>query len=391
MTAAVRLAYLSNARLPSEKANALQSLQQCEAFGRRVPLEFWHPRRNGAAAPPGLVFSHYGIAPTFELRTLPSMDPLWLRRRSEKTGFLVQATSFQAACVGRLLRESGPVVVYTRNSLDLFVLPLLKRLPAVRAVYLEDHDGVTRRAPALKRRLLRHADGLVVTTELHAEAARELGVSGERILVAPNAVNLDRFPPAGPVPAGPPYRIIYVGNLFRRKGVFTLVQALSRLPETYSLEIAGGSPESRPAFEAHLQACRVGPRVRMHGVLAPPAVPALLQIAHVAVLPNSTDSDVSSRYTSPLKMFEYMAAGVPIVASDVPAIRQVLRHDVNAWLVPPDEPAALAAGLAHVCGHPEIARRLAAQARRDVLSRTWDARAERILTFIGLPAAAKTR
>lgn len=379
-----RLVYLSNARLPSEKANALQSLQQCEALGRRVPLEFWHPRRVGTETATEEVFVHYGIEPTFTLRTLPSADSAWLRSHFNRAGFLMQATSFQAVCALRLARESGPLVVYTRNPLDLFLLPVLKRLSAVEAVFLEDHDGLARRAPGLRRRLLRSLDGLVVTTALHAESAQQLGVDTSRTLVAPNAVNLGRFPAAAAPPPGPPYRVIYVGNLFVRKGALVLVDALTRLPAEYSLEIVGGSPESREEFDAHVVHRGVGGRLLMHGALPPSRVPPLLRTAHVAVLPNSGRTDVSSRYTSPLKMFEYMAACVPIVASDVPAIRQVLRHDVNAWLVPPDDAAALAGGIAHLSTQPEVARRLALQARADVESRTWDARAARILDFIGM-------
>lgn len=379
-----RVVYLSNARLPSEKANALQSLQQCEAFGRRVPLEFWHPRRAGTETKPEAVFTHYGIQPTFALHTLPSADSARLRARFNRMGFLLQATSFQAACALRLLRERRPAVIYTRNPLDLFLVPILKRLPGVQAVFLEDHDGLFRRAPALRRRLLRSVDGLIVTTALHAESAAQLGVPSNRILVAPNAVNVDRFPATTAGSGGPPYRVMYVGNLFVRKGALVLIDALSHLPTEYSLEIVGGSPESREEFDGHVALRGIASRVVMHGVVPPSSVPRLLEGATVAVLPNSGRSEVSSRFTSPLKMFEYMASGVPIVASDVPAIRQVLRHDVNAWLVAPDDPAALAAGIAHLSTNPGTARRLATQARADVASRTWDARAVRILEFMGM-------
>ena len=378
------LTYLSNARLPSEKANAVQSLQQCEAFGHRMSVEFWHPRRSGTETSQDAVLRHYGIAQTFELRTLRCLDPGPLRRVWPRAGFWMQTASFQAACVARLLRGSGATVVYTRNALDLLAAPLLRRIPGVRGVFLEDHDGFGRRAPALKAGLLRALDGLVVTTELHAEAARRRGVDPRRILVAANAVDLRRFERVAAPSAGPPYRVIYVGNVFRRKGVYTLVEALGRLPSVYALEVAGGSPEALPALETFIRTGNLGGRVRLHGVIAPTAVPALLADAHVAVLPNSAHDQVSSTFTSPLKMFEYMAAGVPIVASDVPAVRQVLRHDVTAWLVPPDDPAALAQGIAHVCTQPDVGTRLARAARADVERRTWDARAEKIIGFMEL-------
>ena len=87
---------------------------------------------------------------------------------------------------------------------------------------------------------------------------------------------------------------------------------------------------------------------------------------------------MSAAYTSPLKLFEYMASGRPIVASDLPALREVLRPDENAVLVEAGDAEALAAGVARLLGDAALASRLAAQAREDVREWTWDKRAERI-------------
>ena len=75
-------------------------------------------------------------------------------------------------------------------------------------------------------------------------------------------------------------------------------------------------------------------RVTFTGLIEPPQVRERLARANVLVLPNPA-SAISSRFTSPLKLFEYMAAGRPIVASDLPALREVLSPDENAVLVTP--------------------------------------------------------
>jgi glycosyltransferase involved in cell wall biosynthesis len=375
------LVYLSNARLPSEKANALQSLQQCEAFGRRRDVEFWHPFRAGGQAPPAEALRCAGVDPTFRLETLASRDFPRLRRSVERLAFLAQAGSFQLACLRRLRRRATPAVVYSRNSLDVFMVPFYARAAAVQGVFIEDHDGLARRLPRLKRRLLRAVDGIVVTTALHAAELEAVGLSPDRVLVAPNGVKLERFG-RREAPTGPPFRVAYVGNLFRHKGVFVLVDAVARLPREYRLEVVGGSPETLGVFQAYVRERQIEDRVDLLGHLPATEVPARLSGAHVAVLPNSAASPVSSRFTSPLKMFEYMAAGVPIVATDVPAIREVLRHDNNAWLVRPDDAAELAAGIRDVCQSPSKAEALARRARQDVEGHTWEARAARILAFI---------
>src|SRR5690606_28470778 len=94
-------------------------------------------------------------------------------------------------------------------------------------------------------------------------------------------------------------------------------------------------------------------------------------------LPNRR-THISDRYTSPLKLFEYMAAGRPIVASDLHALREVLRHDENALLVAPDSPAALAEALRRLIDGRELSRRLAQRARQDAAEYGWDTRALRL-------------
>ena len=118
------------------------------------------------------------------------------------------------------------------------------------------------------------------------------------------------------------------------------------------------------------------------GHVAPERVPLYQAAADVLVLPNTAQATISREHTSPLKLFEYMAAGRPIVASDLPSLREVLRHGDNAWLVQPDDPAALAQGIQHLLAEPTLAARLAAQAQEEVQAYTWEQRAERILSFV---------
>jgi glycosyltransferase involved in cell wall biosynthesis len=118
-------------------------------------------------------------------------------------------------------------------------------------------------------------------------------------------------------------------------------------------------------------------RIAFEGQVDPPRVRGLLRSADILVVPN-TPGRASEAYTSPLKLFEYMEAGRPIVASDLPAIREVLRPDGNAILVEAGSAEALAAGIARLLADRELAARVASQARTDVLEWTWDRRAARL-------------
>jgi glycosyltransferase involved in cell wall biosynthesis len=156
-----------------------------------------------------------------------------------------------------------------------------------------------------------------------------------------------------------------------------LVAAIERLPGVHAL-IVGGLAGEPDLERIRALAGRLAPgRVTFAGQVDPPLVAGLLRQADVLVLPN-TPGRVSAAYTSPLKLFEYMASGRPMVASDLPALREILRPDENAVLVESGSAGALAAGLSRVLGDAALASRLAARAREDVREWTWDKRAGRI-------------
>jgi glycosyltransferase involved in cell wall biosynthesis len=93
-----------------------------------------------------------------------------------------------------------------------------------------------------------------------------------------------------------------------------------------------------------------------------------------------------ARYASPLKLFEYMAAGAAIVASDLPSCADVLRHEENALLVPPDDVAALAAANQRLKDDPQLRESLGQAARQQVMQHhTWQARAAAVLMHLYRP------
>ena len=157
-----------------------------------------------------------------------------------------------------------------------------------------------------------------------------------------------------------------------------LLDAIARLPGVRGLVIGGHEREPDLA-RVRSVATRLGiaDRVQFTGLVPPSDVARLLQSADVLVLPNPA-SAISTRFTSPLKLFEYMAAGRPIVATDLPALREVLRDGETAVLVTPGDASALAAGIQRVVADAAFAERLALAARAEVDNYTWDRRAERL-------------
>jgi glycosyltransferase involved in cell wall biosynthesis len=165
--------------------------------------------------------------------------------------------------------------------------------------------------------------------------------------------------------------------------VDVLVRALGLVDDAAGL-IVGGHP-AEPDLErirSLVTSLGLTGRVRLAGMVAPTAVAAYLASAHVLVLPNRAMA-ISSTYTSPLKLFEYLAAGRAIVASDLPAFREVLQDGATALLVPPDDPEALAAALRRLADDPTLAARLGRAAFDLAPAYSWQARAARIEALAG--------
>ena len=122
--------------------------------------------------------------------------------------------------------------------------------------------------------------------------------------------------------------------------------------------------------------------VRIDGFRVASEIPAYLAAADVGVVPNRKTPRISSHYTSPLKVFEAMAAGLPLVASDLPSLRDAVGESAAARFVEPEDPAALAEGINELLGDPAAREDMAQRAQRAVESHTWEARAQRILAFM---------
>ena len=110
-------------------------------------------------------------------------------------------------------------------------------------------------------------------------------------------------------------------------------------------------------------------------------MPYYLGSADCLVLTGTQASETSQKYTSPMKMFEYMASQKPIVASELPSFKEVLNQE-NCIFVEPDNPEAMAIGIKKALNDAELSKRISEQAFKDVQKYTWDNRVRKILEFI---------
>lgn len=211
----------------------------------------------------------------------------------------------------------------------------------------------------LARLLLNHPlSAVVVQNPDDRDAVQTLGVAAERVRLIPGSgVDTDALQPL-PEPAGD-VTAAFVGRLLDDKGVRPLVEAhalMMQHGEKVRLLIAGDQDTANPASipTDEIASWKGRPGVELLGHVY--GIEQIWQRAHIAVLP-------SRREGLPKSLLEAAAFGRPIVATDVPGCREIARHEVNAFLVPPDDPMALAGAISVLARDPALRLRLGAAGR----------------------------
>ncbi len=366
-----KLLYVANIRFPTEKAHGEQVREMCNALTQFADVTLLIPNRRTEGTP-----ESFGLSPRVRVVRIPVIDTVPLGY----IGFLFESLCFATGAVlYALLRARGSLIL-TRE----YGCTLAFSLGGF-SVAWESHRGEWN--PAVRFALARGASLVVISKGLKSFYLSK-DVPQDSILIAPDGVDLARYQNL-PEKAEARRRLslplerhigIYNGHLHTWKGAETLAQAAQFLPDNFLLLFMGGTDEDIKQFKK-----RYGddPRIAIVGRKPDEERPLYLRAADVAVLPNTAKDLISATYTSPLKLFGYMAAETPIVASDLPSIREIL-SERTAFFARPDDPASFAHALIQVVEHPAEARSRAKAAYAEVGQYEWQKRARYILDFLTL-------
>jgi len=368
--------YVMNARMPTEKAHGLQIAKSCEALRRNgESVVLWIPRRVGSAA--STIGAYYGLRETFPARIFgtPTFAGNWVPSRLR---FLLQSFSFCLALLVVRLDNEG--IHFTRSA---EIAWLLKKR-GVRTVIYEAHLW-----PESKRALfaffLRDVDLIVANSVGTSWAFQEAGFT--KIIVAHNGVDLGNFfTDEGRenarhllgLPGGK--RIVcYSGSFYRWKGVPLLLEAWKKqcaLRDDLLLLLVGGGVADLSREGADGVASSIGNLLLVpHQGAA--KIPSYLRAADLLVLPTAPVSREAIAFTSPIKLFEYMASGRPIVAADLPSIREIVSEQEVAFARAGDADD-LSRVLVELLGDPRRGEQLAMNAREKAKGYDWGSRMRKI-------------
>jgi len=320
------------------------------------------------------VFEYYGCAAAFDI-CLP--------------------TRVKDGIVGKLLHplkvashvkheSSHPDLLYGRH---LYSLVALARsgFPMVYEAHTLPRSSVDRHLQAWMFRLKNFRRLVVISEALRRDYRTSYPwLDDVDVIVAHDGAQLpESEPPLAPVSTGRP-RLGYIGSLYPGKGMEIISEISARLPE-FEIHIFGGSDTEIERWRRYFSDANI----RFHGFIPHGKLETAYQFFDIALAPfqknvaTQVGTDDISRWTSPLKIFEYMAHRKPIICSSLPVLREILRHRENALLVGPEDPEQWVSAIRLLEETPILAAQLAAAARRDVAARyLWQHRAVSVIAGI---------
>jgi glycosyltransferase involved in cell wall biosynthesis/ubiquinone/menaquinone biosynthesis C-methylase UbiE len=376
-----KILYIANTLIPTDKAHGYQIGKTCEkfaSFGHDVELIV--PDRKNHVADDS--FEYYGLQRNFTLKKISCGDFIFLDRYLDSIAFYLQTVFFSWKLL--FLETDKNTFVYSRDLLPLFVFKLKGNLFAYNA-----HNWSKKRKWFLKIFLGKNTK-IVCNSEGTKKQIEKDGFLNT--IAVPNGVDLEDF--SGFFDKSETRKklnlpndkkiAMYVGHFFGWKGVDTAIESAKLLSDQKDIlfVFVGGDENEKKTYIEKVTQENIK-SVLFLGHVLKKEIPSYLRSADVLLLPNVATTKESIHFTSPIKMFEYMASGVPIVASDLPSIKETL-NEKNACFAEQGNAKSLASGIKKILTNASFAKNISEQAKKDAEGCTWEGRAKTVLDFLFL-------
>lgn len=323
------------------------------------------------------IYDHLELPSLLFSRRMEQEVALWLARHP--ASFIYQRYSLHSAC--------GAVVAHR------YKVPLVIEFNGSE-VWINQHWGQGLRFPRLaaqvERTNLLCANLIVCVSQVDADMLLASGIEPGRILVNPNGVDVERFHPGvdgtrvkSELCLDDKFVFAFSGSFGPWHGVCELIEAFilmrSKHPASTTVLVLIGDGATRAEAESLVARKHASEFVVFTGSVSADRVPSYLAAADVLVAPHVANPDGSEFFGSPIKIFEYLAMGKPIIASDLGQMGDVLTHEVNAVLVSPGNKVELSQAMSRLMEDSVLLGQLGLAARRQGESHSWLKHTQRIV------------
>lgn len=362
------LVYITSNRIPSEKANSFQTISTVNSLADYFDkILILAPKRKIHKINESIE-DFYGVEKKFLLKEIFTIDTN-IYKVSNYLWNLITKGSFYISLVFYLIKRK-PKIIYTRDVYVAIIISYFRKISLIQfqKVIFESHEVKDHLIVFLK-----FVDGVITINEFQKKIyEKKLGIKVNAIhdgvtlkKVAPFKKQTDKI------------KLLYTGNLSPDKGVYTLLEAYQQLNENYELDIVGGSPNFLKDFKKAASTKKRIPNI--HGHVKQNEILKFVEKAEILIIPNSSKFK-SNLYTSPMKLFEYMSYKRLIIASDIPAIKELLIDKEDCIMFKSDNHTDLSKKIQNFINYDFDS--LIKSSYKKVKKFTWEKRAKYIYEFI---------
>lgn len=370
----IEIFYITNARMPTEKAHGLQIAKMCEAFsnqGNKVTLVV--PDFKGSNV--GDLFSYYDIKRIFKVKYFPVFNFYkYDKFLGPLAHFLINFNFLIKVYLS--FDKKRKVVVYSRTA-SVAALCSFSGFYTIYEAHNVPRNSISR---LLLHFFLSRVDKVVCNSFGTREALASNGL--KKLIVAVNGVDVDSFKiivdrenvrrKLG-IPNDKKV-VMYVGSLMAWKGISVFLDTSKIMGKEYVFVVIGGYHDEIESLKKRY------PDVIFLGPKPYKDLPFNQKAADFLVIPNTSKDIESLKYTSPIKLFAHMLSGIPVLVSDLPSMRSIVNEDI-VFFFAPDSPTSLAQKIEEI-DHASFLGEKLKRAENFAELHSWDARAKKIVNLI---------
>jgi len=341
-------------------------------------VEFWAPRLKESDRVKNInAFNFYSLPEEFLISRLFNLNISILSKFNEKLWSITKGVSFSAAVLFRLIFiiRNNEVVIYSRDWISIVVLTFAKKINLIRcALFYEAHSHKKN-----IDKFLRQINGVIVLNNYIASKINQK--NSINTLIAHDAVSIGDFSEIKKYSFNPnkkEFQILYTGSLFESKGVYCLIDSVKFLDDRFKLHIFGGDTRYVDQVKNYIDNQKLNNQIKIYSRVKKSSLIEYQNKADILVLPNSGKHEVNL-FTSPLKLFEYLAIGRPIVASKIDSIEEIVTER-EVIFFEPDNSHDLARKIKKTALSDQSTR--VSNSLNSAKQNTWFLRAKKIERFI---------